>query len=270
MPHFDFQGKSIYYETHGEGEPLLLLNGIMMSCRSWGEFIEPLSTGNRLILVDMLDQGQSEKMDDSFTQEIQVQVVKALLDHLGIARTHLMGISYGGEVALQFAIRYGGMVERLVLFNTTARTSPWLRDIGDAWNAASHDGEAYYNTTIPVIYSPAFYSARYDWMQRRREVLVPIFNDAAFAGAMVRLTNSAAHYDVLAELPKIACPTLVVSGELDYITPVEEQKLLCAGIPDCSHVILPGCGHASMYERPMLFASLLIGFVRNAKSRYQI
>ena len=53
MAYFDFEGKSIYYELHGEGRPLLLLNGIMMSCGSWAEFVEPLSAQNQLILLDL-------------------------------------------------------------------------------------------------------------------------------------------------------------------------------------------------------------------------
>ena len=58
MAFFSFEGKQVYYETHGEGNPLLLLNGIMMSTMSWKEFVAPLSAQNRLILVDFMDQGK--------------------------------------------------------------------------------------------------------------------------------------------------------------------------------------------------------------------
>ena len=78
MAHFDFQGKSIYYEEHGQGKPLLVLNGIMMSCKSWAEFVEPFSQNNRLILVDFLDQGRSGRMDSPFDQSIQAEVALAL------------------------------------------------------------------------------------------------------------------------------------------------------------------------------------------------
>ncbi len=61
MANFMFGNKSIYYEEYGQGEPLILLNGIMMSCMSWAEFIEPFSVHNRLILVDFLDQGRSRE-----------------------------------------------------------------------------------------------------------------------------------------------------------------------------------------------------------------
>ena len=198
MANFEFQGRSIYYEEHGQGRPLLVLNGIMMSCRSWAEFVEPFSRDNRLILLDFLDQGQSARMDGPYDQGIQAQVVLALLDHLSIDRACVLGISYGGEVALRFAIAHGERVERLLLFNTTARTGPWLGDIGDAWNLASGDPDAYYLTTIPVIYSPAFYREKRDWMAKRRETLRPVFGDPGFIQPMIRLTNSSRSYDVAA------------------------------------------------------------------------
>ena len=125
MANFEFQGRSIYYEEHGQGRPLLVLNGIMMSCKSWAEFVEPFSRDNRLILLDFLDQGQSARMDGPYDQGIQAQVVLALLDHLSIDRACVLGISYGGEVALRFAIAHGERVERLLLFNTTVRCGPW-------------------------------------------------------------------------------------------------------------------------------------------------
>ncbi|MDO4778059.1 MAG: hypothetical protein Q4A42_00715 [Tissierellia bacterium] len=61
---FETKGNNIYYEVHGEGEPIILLNGIMMSTLSWQEFIEPLTKNNRLILLDFFNQGQSDKLSD--------------------------------------------------------------------------------------------------------------------------------------------------------------------------------------------------------------
>lgn len=115
MARFVFQDKSIHYEEYGAGEPIVVLNGIMMSCGSWAEFVEPFSANNRLILLDMLDQGKSSKMDGPFSQAIQAEVVLALLDELGIEKVSMLGISYGGEVAQRFAIKYGHRLNRLVL-----------------------------------------------------------------------------------------------------------------------------------------------------------
>lgn len=271
MAVFDFHEKTIYYEEYGQGKPLVVLNGIMMSCRSWTEFIEPFSAANRLILVDFLDQGRSSRMEGvAYDQTLQAEVVKALLDHLGLTQACLMGISYGGEVAQLFAVRYPQYVERLILFNTTPRTGPWLGDIGDGWNLAARDPDAYYLTTIPVIYSPRFYRENNGWMERRRELLRPVFGDPDFIQAMIRLTNSARNYDVTGRIHEITAPTLVVSCREDYLTPMEEQDMICALIPNSHRVIIPGSGHASMYEQPLLFAALAVGFCNASKTEFHI
>ena len=97
--------RQIYYESHGQGKPLVLLNGIMMSCASWKPFIEALSANNRLLLVDFLDQGRSDKMvGQVYDHGIQVQVVRRLLEHLDLKSACIAGISYGSEVALEFAV----------------------------------------------------------------------------------------------------------------------------------------------------------------------
>ena len=271
MATFTFEDKSVYYEEYGQGRPLVILNGIMMSCASWTQFIEPLSANNRLILLDFLDQGKSDRMTGrTYEQAIQAEVLKALLDHLGIEKLCVVGISYGGEVAQRFAVEHPERVERLVLFNTTARTGPWLGDIGEGWNLAAKDWEAYYYATIPVIYSPAFYVGKNDWMNRRKGVLRGVFSNQDFIQAMIRLTNSARNYDVSGEIHKITAPTLVVSCQQDYLTPMEEQEFICSQIPNSKRVILPGSGHASMYEQPLLFTALVLGFCNISKTEFQI
>lgn len=271
MAYFDFEGKNIYYERYGEGKPLLLLNGIMMSCVSWAEFVEPFSACNTLILVDFLDQGRSARMTgETYTHDIQVEVVHALLEHLGLKKVSIMGISYGSEIALQFALKYQEYTERLILFNTTAATGPWLGDIGDAWILAENDPDAYYLTTIPVIYSPSFYKEKNEWLNQRRELLRPVFSNKEFMAGMERLTNSSVGYDVSKELHHITVPTLVVSCQQDYLTPVEEQQDIVSQMPNAEYVIIPNCGHASMYEQPVLFTSLVLGFVNNIKMTFDI
>jgi pimeloyl-ACP methyl ester carboxylesterase len=263
MPFFKFQNKNIYYETYGQGKPILLLNGLMMSTRSWIPFIETFSENNQLLLIDFLDQGQSEKLSgQEYAQSIQVELLHEFLNHLKLERVNLAGISYGGEVALQFATTYPKQVERLILLNTTAATSPQLSDIGKAWNkaAASGDGAAYFYTAIPVIYSAAFYERKLQWLKAREKILIPIFGNPAFTSAMIRLTNSAESHDVRSKLNLISSPTLIISSDQDYLTPIPEQRYLVSHIAGASHVIIQDTGHASMYEQPAVFATLIIGF----------
>lgn len=271
MAIFNYNGKNVYYEVNGKGKPILLLNGIMMSTASWGFFKDPLTYNNQLILLDFLDQGQSAKLEEEYTQEVQVDLIYALLQELNIEKINIVGISYGGEVALQYALKHGDTIDRLVLFNTTAKTNPWLRDLGRSWILSGDDPLNYYLTTIPIIYSPKFYNENIKWMEDRKELLTKhVFSDKAFMGSMDRLTLSAENYDIMDRLGEIENHTFIVGAEHDVITPLTEQKLLNKGIKNSELIILPDTGHGLMYERPLLFTSLILGFVNNTKLEYKI
>lgn len=263
MATFEYKGKAVYYEVIGEGRPLLLLNGIMMSTRSWTPFLEVFQQGgNQLILVDLLDQGQSQAMDQDFEQALQADMLDALLTHIGLASVAVFGTSYGGEVALNLAVNYPHRVNKMVLANTVARTNAWLKEIGDAWNLAVGDPLAYYSTTIPVIYSPDFYDRKSDWMANRKKVLTQTaFANPDFLKRMVRLTKSAESHDVREKLNTINCPVMIISSEQDHITPIEEQDYLREHIKGSCHVVLPKTGHAAFYERPEAFVSVMMGFI---------
>lgn len=263
-------GKKVYYEIYGEGEPLVILNGIMMSTASWKEFVEPLSLRNKLILIDFLDQGRSDKMIGAYTHDVQIEAVRELLLEITDQPVHLFGISYGGEIALQYALRYPENVRKLILFNTSAETSYWLEEVGNAWNKAAHDPEAYYLTTIPFIYSPLFFNEKKDWMEERKKRLLPLFADKEFIASMVRLTNSSVNFDVKERLSEIKLPTLIAGSQYDFVTPFYQQEFLNERIKDSELIYIPKSGHAVMYEKPHAFVSLIIGFVNDNKASYLV
>ena len=110
MSIFKYKNYKINYIVDGdlssEKEIIIILNGIMMSSKSWEIFVKPFTENNTLIRYDMFDQGESSKLDYNYTQEIQVELLKELLDHLNINKVNIVGISYGASIALQFAIKY--------------------------------------------------------------------------------------------------------------------------------------------------------------------
>ncbi len=273
MSTFNYMDLPVHYELDGTGEPLLILNGIMMSTKSWQPFIPTLSDHFQIIRLDFLDQGQSARLvGKTYTQEIQVDLIQALLLHLKLKSIHVCGISYGAEVALQFAIKYPQSTKRLMLFNCGAYTSPWLSEIGKSWilTGKTRDGAHYYKTTIPVIYSPHFYEEKIEWMKKREQILIPIFSNPAFLDQMERLTLSAESFDVRKDLSKINCPTFIISAEEDYLTPVFEQEYLSQNIKDSQWIKIPQTGHASMYEKPLIFTTLLTGFFGVKDTSYLI
>lgn len=267
MAEIIFQNKKVYYEVHGTvGEPIVMLNGIMMSTVSWKPFIEGMTKHNTLVLVDFFDQGQSARMSESYDHSIQVALLDAVLEEVAsqIRREKftLMGISYGGEIAIQYALRHPSRVRRLVLANTCGRTSPWLKKIGDGWNevAKTDNGYAYYLTTIPVIYSTRFFEEHAQWMENREAFLTEYFGRKDVREALIRLTDSSVGYDVVDRLHEISCPTLIISSSEDALVPPTEQQLLHDKINGSVYVTINGSGHASMYEVPEAFAALTLGF----------
>ena len=267
---FKYKDYDVHYEVHGQGEAILILNGIMMSTKSWTEFIEPFTAHNQLILVDFIGQGQSSREYDQFYHDLQVDLVEALLNHLNLSKVHLFGISYGGEIALQYVLKYPDRVDKLFLSNTPPNTSYWLEEVGNAWNEAAHSGLAYYLTTIPVIYSPKFFVENKEWMEKRKEILVPLFNDKDFINSMKVLTNSSVGFDVRERLGEIKQQTMILSCEYDFVTPSYQQKELAAGIKNSQLVFVPDSGHGIMYEKPILFTSLVTGFFNHDKERYNL
>ena len=271
MSIFTFKEYDIHYIVDGDlnsqKEVIVLLNGIMMSTASWEIFKKSFSDNNALIRYDMIDQGGSSKVGFQYTQEIQVEILKALLDHLKIQKVNVVGISYGASVALQFAVRFQSYINKLVVANVVAKTSPWLKAIGDGWNQVgkTRNGEAYYNIAIPYIYSPQFYTKRLDWMENRKKILIPVFSNPEFLDAMERLTISAETHDVVSSLNDIIVDTLIISSKEDYLTPVFEQIYLTNHMPNSKIVVLEECGHASMYEKPELFASLVLGHINQKR-----
>ncbi len=274
MSIFKYQDKDIFYEIDGlDSSPkLLILNGIMMSTRSWLPFVNTLKEHFQLIRLDFFDQGQSAKLDYEYTQQIQIDLIKAFLDYLQIKKVNIAGISYGGEVALLFAVNYQDYVERLMLFNSSAYTSPWLKDIGDGWIKAGNtrDGKLYYKTTIPVIYSSKYYEEKLEWMQNREKILVPVFSNPVFLDAMERLTRSAESFDVRDKLKDLDLPVLIITADQDALTPKRDQEYLYKNIKDANWVIIPDVGHASMYENPVLFTTLITGFFLIKDIKYNI
>lgn len=275
MSIFKLKDREIYYELEGDASKpkIVILNGIMMSTKSWTPFMNTLKENFQVLRMDFFDQGQSTKLPGvSYTHDLQIDALKALFDYLNIKKINIVGISYGGNAALAFTCKYQEYVERLMLFNSTSYTTPWLKDIGDGWNIAgrTRDGELYYNIAIPVIYSEKYYGEKIEWMQARRKVLLPVFSNPDFLDAMERLTISAEPYDVRDKLKDIDIPVLIVSAEQDTLTPTPNQEYLYKNIKNSNWIKLPEVGHASMYENPLLFTTLITGFFLVKDTKYVI
>jgi pimeloyl-ACP methyl ester carboxylesterase len=258
------------YESYGSGEPLVFLNGIMMSTASWRPFINSFP-GYNLIFVDLVDQGLSSKAEGPYTQNMHVDMLKELFVKLNFEKVHLMGISYGGEVAMRFALAYPEMLESLILSNTTSYTNEIMKDIEDSWDyaASTYNGTVFFKLTMPYIYSHKFYEENTEWLRKREEALNFALTAEWYEGFR-RAIRSASDLNITRELHKINIPTLIIGSDLDVITPIKYQEVIHKEIPGSKMLIIKDAGHASMYEKPYEFAACINGFLNVYRSRILI
>jgi pimeloyl-ACP methyl ester carboxylesterase len=255
-------GAELYYELYGEGDPIIFLNGIMMSTLSWKDLVPIVSKKFKLILFDFRDQGNSSKMKEQYELDIHVDDLLNLIESLGISKIHMLGLSYGGQVALKFALFHQDRLNTLILPNTTNFISNHLREIGKAWEVAAelNDGEKFFQLAVPFIYSETFYQKRLDVLQKRQEMFKTLLTKEWFEGFM-RLSRSTKNYYISPEQLKIIkVPTLLIGAEKDIIAPIKEMMILFENIENCEFVTVPQAGHGAFLEKTNEFVTIVMGF----------
>jgi pimeloyl-ACP methyl ester carboxylesterase len=261
MPTLTANGIQIFYELTGPpGAPVLALNNgiIMNAAGSWGFQVAALSRRFRLLRYDCRGQGQSDHPEGPYSMALHAADLAALLDSLEIPRLHLAGISYGGEVVQAFALAYPERCLSLVLADTVSEVGPELRLVIQSWMdaAARGDAGAFFNATVPWNFSPAFIAASSALLAdaRRRYDLLDY-------PAVLRLCQAFLEVDFTARLPEITAPACILVGELDLLKGPAYARILQAGLPQSELHLLPGAGHATCWERPNEFNSIVLGFL---------
>jgi len=260
MPRIAVNGIQLYYELHGPADAavLVLSNGVLMSTSSWAMQTPALAQHCRLLLYDCRGMWQSDHPAGPYTMAGHADDLAGLLDALGIARAHVAGISYGGEVSMHFALRHPDRTQSLVVASSVSQLDPQLRAWMEGWTAAASSGDPdrLFQVTAPLNFSEAWIAANGPALAAARERYRQI--DMA---AMRELFLCFSRLDITADLPRIAAPTLVIVGEDDQLKPRKYAELIARQIPNAELAIVPHAGHAVCWEQPNLFNTLLLGFV---------
>ncbi len=258
-------GLNLYYEVQGSGrETVLLLNGIMMSTRTWGVLLPSLTANYRVVLHDFRGQLGSDQPDEIYTYDQHVADLLALLDHLEIKKAHLVGTSYGSEIGMDFAARHPERVASLTIAGGSSHVDELLRAKVRAWILATElairhgERKAFYLITMPFNFSAQYIRGREAHFEKIAE-LVSHFPDTWFP-AFKRLCECFLTLDLTAKLPRISSPTLVVAGTQDDLKPLHYSRLIAERIPD-SRLIEIDAGHAFVIERPTEFAGHVLRFL---------
>lgn len=261
MPTLTANGIHIYYELHGPSDApaLVLNNGILMNAAgSWIFQTATLAQRYRVVQYDCRGQGQSDHPDEPYTMAQHADDLARLLDALGIERAHIAGISYGGEVAQAFALAYPDKVRSLILADTVSEIGPELRITIESWLAEARRGDpdAFFAATAPWNFSPAFIAANPKLMvgARQRYALLDY-------PAVVRLCECFLGMDFTDRLHEITAPACIIVGERDILKGPAYADILHRGLPHAEYHLLAGAGHASCWERPAEFNTIVLGFL---------
>ena len=257
-------GKKIHYEVYGEsGDYLVMGNGLMMMAVSWLHLVPTLKQYFRVVCIDLHDMGQSEKMDAEYKSEIQCDVIKGVLDEIGAEKAHICATSYGGTVALMFALKYPEYVQKIAVFNTLAYFDPLLAHVCEIWEKAAltYDYATYYDSFAALIYAPWYLEKYHKSIWGYKEKLKPLVTPE-YCKAFVRLSRSQRGYDIRDRLCEIKCPVLVVGADEDSLTPMRQQRYLAESIPNAEFVLIPGAGHGVVFENPTMLLTLIVGWFR--------
>lgn len=256
----EVEGGFVAYADEGTGEPVVLVNGGGMDFRQWDAAARDLAgRGFRVIRYDPRGWGGSPP---SAAPYAEADDVAALLDGLGIDAAHVVAMSWGGSVALDFALSHPARLRRLVLVGPAVGGYPWSKDFADrnaAWAREPDDS----TRTQSLLDDPYFIpGAKADaaLAATARALLMANAKTFRLSGAGVRRLDPPAY----ARLEEVRAPTLVVTPERDHPDLIAIGKLLDRRVPGAREVVVPGAGHMVGMERPAELARIVAEFLRGA------
>lgn len=270
--HVLLDGHRIHWERFGSGEreAVCLLNGLAMHTKAWYGFVPLVHPEFDVVLYDYLGQGESDKPDEPYSIARLADALALIADELGIARLHVMGISYGGFVALEFARQHRHRLLTLTLSGILL----FPEELFEMYEAMSlrfyRLGPEHFGLYTHYLYEKIFGEA---FVRRvTREGLEPMrarfeerFRDQIHC--LVQLTQAqdphfAAVEQRLPEYRAVDAPVLVMPGAQDRAIPLWQQRKLLDVFPDSRWLEIPDCGHVAYLEQPQLFFGNLLAFMR--------
>lgn len=252
----------MHVERRGEGEPLLLIQGLGANSAHWGEpFLTALQPGFELILYDHRGIGRSGPTGaGDITTASLAGDARALLDALDITRAHVLGFSMGAMVAQELALAAPDRIATLTLASTSAggtQSRPTGADVVQALMAAVLSGDrdrvlrAGYGFVVSSAYAadPAHYAA-FEAAARQHPTTIP---------ALMAQRAAVAGHDAYARLRDLHAPTLVLHGSEDQMLAWVNGDLVASMIPGARFELLDGLGHVLFWEQPERVARLVRG-----------
>jgi pimeloyl-ACP methyl ester carboxylesterase len=268
MPIGRVNGVDLFYEEKGQGEPLLFLNGLSGDHLYWRGQLRAFGKQFRCVALDNRDVGRSSYAEGPYTTRDLAGDVLGLLDALGVAAAHVVGLSMGGMIAQELALTAPERVTSLVLVDTLARADEWFRGTLRAFELIRRqvaDTAAFFEAILPWWVSHRYLeqperAAWLRWLLRQNP-------HPQRLDGFLRQIDAMHRHDALDRLAAVRCPALVIVGEDDCVSPPRYARQLHERLPHAELVVLPGVGHAPPIEDPSRLNACVHEFLASVPTR---
>ncbi len=265
MPTTQVGSHTVYYDDCGTGHPLLLISGLASTRQGWWKQIEPFSARYRVINMDNRDAGDSALGTGPYTIADMAEDVAGVIQNLKLGPTHVVGISMGGMITQELAVRHPELVDKLVLVSTTAggptsiNAKPEI--VALLMRTGNEDVETHARRVFPQIAGEGYMTSHPKDLERIVQDLAA--KPMSFESYQRQLGACIEHFShgVAERLGQITAPTLVIHGDYDPLIPYGNGQYLAAHIQGARLSTYPGVGHLPPIEAPERFNREVIEFL---------
>lgn len=255
---------TMYYETQGSGEPLVLIPYLAADQACYAFQVAEYSKHLTCISVDLRGAGRTDKPTGTYTTELFADDVAQFMQALGIDRAHIAGMSLGAAVGMWLAAKYPQKVITLSLHSAWPKTDPFLKTVVQGWQVMARGlnnvTEMVIQGIFPWCFTPELYAAKPEYIQSladfvRGRPVQPV-------DAFLRESDAVITHDSLSQLGRITAPTQITFGRHDLVTSTRFADPLRSRIQNSEVVVFEDCSHAPMYERVEEFNQRTLAFLK--------
>lgn len=257
MPDIQLNGHRLHYTDQGQGPVVLLIHGLGSSGMDWEYQLPALTPHYRVLTLDMLGHGQSEKPIHAYSIQAFADDTLAFIQQMDLQQPHIVGISMGGMIAFQLAVDHPEIPASLTIVNSGPEVVP--RSFADYRMAGKR---LFFAHVLPLktvsrglarllFPKPEQTELRSKFEQRWQSNFRP-----AYLGSMRAIVG----WSVRDRLASIQCPVLVVCADQDY-TPVEQKRAYVAELANAQLEVVSDSRHATPVDQPEVFNTLLLDFL---------
>jgi 3-oxoadipate enol-lactonase len=257
---------NIFYDVknqEGTNGTVVFLNGVMASVSSWKFQIDAFKNEDyKIILHDFAGQLLSDKFEDKYSFKQHANDLNELLTFLNEDYVHLIGTSYGGEVAMMFASMFPKKVLSLSVIDSVSELDQNLIDSVEDWIklASSYNGEQFFYGMMPTIYGENYIKNNKEFLDQRAKAMNDI--PKSYFDGQIGLYKTFLHDVYMTDiLMKIKCPSLIICGENDTLKPLKFSEVIKKNIKDSKLIVIPDCGHVTIFEQPEKLNEHLLHFI---------